>query len=138
MIRIAICCGGGFSSSALAQHLELEVRQQNLEDEIKFVFIPVHFLPQRQNEVDIAMVCPHSEWKVRENSRKGVYTIPVTIIPPRLYGLMKADAFIEDARDLLQLWNEGAQNMLTFPDEPRPLAVRRTCSHREWLKKQKG
>ena len=84
------------------------------------------------------MVCPHMEFKVREDSRKGVYRIPVTVIPPRLYGLMPASDFLDDAEDLLELWKAGGKNMMTFPDEPRPLAVKRTVSHRRWLKGEKA
>lgn len=134
MIRIAICCGGGFSSSALAAHLDKEVQEKNLSGRARFIFIPIGQLVKRQDEVDIAMVCPHMEFKVREDSRKGLYRIPVTIIPPRLYGLMPADDFMDDAEDILELWKQGGTNMMTFPDEPRPLAVRRTVSHRRWLK----
>ena len=134
MIRIAICCGGGFSSSALAAHLESEVREKNLADRAGFIFIPINELVRRQNEVDVAMVCPHMEFKVKEESRKGSYTIPVTIIPPGLYGLMPAMDFIDDAEDILELWKNGKKNMVVFGDEPRPLAVKRTVSHRRWLK----
>lgn len=131
MLRIAICCGGGFSSSALAAHLEKETKEKHLEDRASFIFIPIQHLLERMNEADIAMVCPHMEWKVREDADK--YTIPVTIIPPRLYGLMPARDFIEDAEELYDKWKHGAKNMVTFEDEPRPLAVRRTTSHRRWL-----
>ena len=30
-----------------------------------------------------------------------------------------------------------AKNMVTFPEEPRPLAVKRTISHRRWLNGEK-
>ena len=131
MIRIAICCGGGASSSALAAHMDAEVKKRNMQDSVKFIFIPIHRLLDRMDEADIAMVCPHAEYKVGQDAAK--YTIPVTVIPPRLYGLMPAMDYIEDAEDLLALWNEGAKNMVTFPEEPRPLAVKRTTSHRRWL-----
>ena len=36
MLKIAICCGGGFSSSALAAHMEKEVSHLHLEDQIQF------------------------------------------------------------------------------------------------------
>lgn len=134
MLRIAICCGGGFSSSALAAHLDKEVQDKNLGNRAKFIFIPIGHLVERQDEVDIAMVCPHMEWKVREDSKKGLYHIPVTIIPPRLYGLMPADDFMDDAEDLMELWKNGGKNMMHFPDEPRPLAAQRTVSHRRKLK----
>lgn len=135
MLKIAICCGGGFSSSALAAHLEKESEEKNLTERANFIFIPIVELLDRMDEVDIAMVCPHMEWKVRSDAPK--YTIPVSIIPPRLYGLMPAQSFIEDAEDLYALWKSGAKNMVTFPDEPRPLAVKRTISHRRALAGEK-
>ncbi len=138
MIRIAICCGGGFSSSALASHLEQEVREKNMQDRVTFIFIPIGKLVERQAEADVAMVCPHMEFKVKADSKAGLYHIPVTIIPPRLYGLMPASDFVDDAEDILELWNNGAVNMVTFPEEPRPLAVQRTVSHRRWLRGEKA
>lgn len=138
MIRIAICCGGGFSSSALAAHLEREVAAKNLQEKVSFVFIPIGQLVRRQDEADIAMVCPHMEFRVRQDSAAGNYHIPVAVIPPRLYGLMPVLDYIDDAEDLLELWKQGAKNMITFPDEPRPLAVQRTVSHRRWLKGEKA
>ena len=135
MLRIAICCGGGFSSSALATHLEKESEEKGLGERANFIFIPIAHLLDRMDEVDIAMVCPHMEFKVRQDAPK--YTIPVTIIPPRLYGLMPALDFIEDAEDIYELWKNGAKNMVTFPDEPRPLAVKRTLSHRRKLAGEK-
>lgn len=135
MLRIAICCGGGFSSSALATHLEKESEEKGLGERANFIFIPIDHLLDRMDEVDIAMVCPHMEFKVRQDAPK--YTIPVTIIPPRLYGLMPALDFIEDAEDIYDLWKNGAKNMVTFPDEPRPLAVKRTLSHRRKLAGEK-
>ena len=134
MIRIAICCGGGFSSSALAAHLEREVKKHQLEEKVSFIFVPINSLVKRKDEADIAMVCPHMEFKVRQESAAGNYHIPVTIIPPRLYGLMPVLDYIDDAEDLLELWKQGGKNMMTFPDEPRPLTVQRTVSHRRWLK----
>ena len=43
----------------------------------------------------------------------------------------------EDAEDIYDLWKNGAKNMVTFPEEPRPLAVKRTISHRRWLNGEK-
>lgn len=133
MLKIAICCGGGFSSSALALHMEKQVKENNLEDKVSFIFIPIAHLLDRMKEVDIAMVCPHMEYEVRKHAKD--FTIPVTIIPPRLYGLMNARDYIEDAEDLIEIWKQGTpDNYVKFPDEPRPLAVKRTVSHRRSLK----
>lgn len=128
MLKIGIVCGGGFSSSYLAQKLQKECEEKGFSDRASFIFIPELHLLDRQNEIDIAMVCPHMEWNV--NHIKEQFTIPVTIIPPRLYGLMPVRDFVEDAEDIMELWKKGKKNIVTFEDEPRPLAVKRVTSHR--------
>ena len=115
MIRIAIVCGGGFSSSALAAHLEKDVKAMHLKD--------------RQDEVDVALLCPHLQIFAKQNADK--FHIPVYIIPPRLYGLVPVDAFIEDAEDILALYQKDPHNPMLFDDEPQPLRVSRTVSHRK-------
>ena len=134
MLRIAICCGGGFSSSALASHLDHEIAEKHLEDQVSFIFIPGHQLEKRQDEVDIAMICPHLEYSMKQKAAKNLYHIPVSVIPPRLYGLMPARDFVEDAEDLIELWKAGAKNLVTFEDEPRPLQVKRMVSLRRSLR----
>lgn len=129
MLKIAIVCGGGFSSSALATHLEKDLKEKNLEDSVSFTFIPVSHLEERQDEVDIALLCPHLEWFSRQAASH--FHIPIYIIPPRLYGLMPVDAFIEDAQDILAMYKENPHNPMYFEDEPRPLKVMRTVSHRQ-------
>lgn len=40
MIRILLCCGGGFSSSAIATRMEKEIKEKNLEDKYNIEFLP--------------------------------------------------------------------------------------------------
>ncbi|MGM9941981.1 MAG: PTS sugar transporter subunit IIB [Bulleidia sp.] len=134
MIRIAIVCGGGFSSSALASHLEKDVQAKHLENEVHFDFIPASHIIDRQDEVDIALLCPHLEIFSKQQADR--FHIPISIIPPRLYGLMPVDAFIEDAQDLLALYKENPHNPIHFEDEPKPLRITRTTSHRQYLAKK--
>lgn len=131
MIKIAIVCGGGFSSSALAVHLEKELIEKGLKERAEFEFIPSVHLPDRQDEVDVAMLCPHLEWFAGQNKDK--FHIPTYIIPPKLYGLMPAEDFIEDAEDILAMYKENPHNPMAFPDDPKPLRIKRTVSHRKWL-----
>lgn len=128
MLKIAIVCGGGFSSSALASHLEKDVQAKHLENDIYFNFIPAAHIIERQNEVDIALLCPHLEIFAKQYATS--FHIPIYIIPPRLYGLMPVDAFIEDAQDILAMYRANPSNPMHFEDEPRPLRVMRTTSHR--------
>ena len=129
MLKIAIVCGGGFSSSALASHLEKDVQGKQLENEVHFTFIPAAHIVERQDEVDVALLCPHLEIFAKQYASS--FHIPIYIIPPRLYGLMPVDAFIEDAQDILAMYHNHPANPMHFEDEPRPLRVMRTTSHRK-------
>lgn len=148
MIRIAICCGGGFSSSTMAAHLNKQLKEKHLEDEVFLEFIPFASLygkqsafistaqHDRQDEVDVALLCPHLEYPAAEAAKNDLLHIPVFVLPMRMYGLVDIENFIEEAEDVLELWNNGAKNVITFPDEPRSMTAPRTISHRRWVAKQ--
>ncbi|MDO4796494.1 MAG: hypothetical protein Q4A01_00565 [Coriobacteriales bacterium] len=148
MIRIAICCGGGFSSSTMAAHLNKQLKEKGLEDEVFLEFIPFANLygaesafsagvqRDRQDEVDVALLCPHLEYPAATAAKEGKLRIPVFVLPMRMYGLVDIENFVEEAEDVLELWRNGAQNVVTFPDEPRSMTAPRVVSHRRWLAKQ--
>lgn len=149
MLRIAICCGGGFSSSTMAAHLNKQLKEKGLEDKVFLEFIPFGNLygggsvavmsgveTDRQNEVDVALLCPHLEYPAATAAKEGKLRIPVFVLPMRMYGLVDIENFIEEAEDVLELWKAGAQNVITFPDEPRSMTAPRTVSHRRWLAQQ--
>ena len=150
MIRIAICCGGGFSSSTMAAHLNKQLKEKGLEDEVFLEFIPfgnlygggeVAFssgvMTDRQDEVDVALLCPHLEYPAKTAVKEGKIRIPLFILPMRMYGRVDIENFVEEAEDVLELWNNGTPNVVTFPDEPRSMTAPRTVSHRRWLAQQK-
>ena len=146
MLRIAICCGGGFSSSTMAANLEKQVQAKGLQDEVSFQFIPFSGLwggsdaffsgkiNERQDEVDVALLCPHLEYQLRQNLDK--LRIPCFVLPMKLYGALPVDHLIEEAEDVLELWNGGMKNPILFPDEPRSMTAPRTMSHRRWVAAQ--
>lgn len=135
MIKIAICCGGGFSSSALAAHLEKGAEKDGLKERAEFIFIPFVHLLEREKEVDIAMLCPHLSWKADKEAPN--FHIPLYVIPPKLYGLMPVEDFIEDAEDILVMWEENPVNVMHFQDEPKALQITRMISHRKWKNGEK-
>ena len=148
MLRIAICCGGGFSSSTMAAHLNRQLEESKYKDEVFLEFIPFSGLwgeaaafhsgrmSERQDEVDVALCCPHLEFPAKDAAKQGKLRIPVFILPMRLYGRIDIDGVVEEAQDVLELWNNGAQNPITFPDEPRSMTATRDVSHRRWLAQQ--
>jgi PTS system cellobiose-specific IIB component len=90
----------------------------------------------RQDEVDVALLCPHLEYDAKRAADQGKLRIPVFVLPMRLYGLVDIENLIEDAEDVLELWKAGTPNVVTFPDEPRSVVAKRTVSHRRWLAQQ--
>lgn len=147
MLRIAICCGGGFSSSTMAAHLNNQLKEKGLDDEVYLEFIPFGALrdgptgafnvrTNRQEEVDVALLCPHLEFSAKRAADQGQLHIPVFVLPMRLYGLVDIENLIEEAEDVLELWKSGAPNPVVFPDELRSMTSMRTVSHRRWLAQQ--
>ena len=147
MLRIAICCGGGFSSSTMAEHLNKQLKEKGLEDEVFLEFIPFGALRDgntgpfntrvnRQTEVDVALLCPHLEYGAKRAAEAGQLSIPVFVLPMRLYGLVDIENLIEEAEDVMALYESGVTNPVVFPDEPRSMTAMRTVSHRRWLAQQ--
>ena len=148
MLRIAICCGGGFSSSTMAAHLNKQLAESEHKDDVTLEFIPFSGLwgesaafisgnnSQRQDNVDVALCCPHLEFPAKNATKEGKLRIPVFILPMRLYGQIDIENVIEEAEDVLALWNAGTPNPIVFPDEPRSMTATRNVSHRRWLAQQ--
>ena len=91
----------------------------------------------RQSEVDVALLCPHLEYPARDAVAKGKIRVPLFVLPMRMYGLVDIENLIEEAEDVIELYKNGADNVVTFPDEPRSMTAPRTISHRRWLAQQK-
>lgn len=133
MLRMVICCGGGMSSSVLSAHMKETIKKEGMEEKISVAYLPLTFLLKRQNQFDIAMLCPHLRYYAQEAVKKGV-TIPMYIIPSCIYGTMDIHALLEDAVDILKLYKETKQNPIHFPEESF-LETKRNISHRRWIKK---
>lgn len=130
MLKIAISCGEGFASGFLAKHLQEEVVKAGMEDVVSFERIPFWQLAERQNEVDIAMILPHIEWKVKES--KDTFNIPLYISPYKVAVKPSFMDFYEDAQDIIAMAN-GKGGLFAFPGEAKTAYVTRLVSHRTWV-----
>ena len=139
MLKIMITCGGGFSSSALVTHLNQETKEKGLQDRATFIFKPYDFggIGDKVSEVDIVMLCPHLAHQSKQLAAQYPDT-PFYVIPTRLYGLMAAEEFIEDAEDAIEGWKETGMNPFHFEGEQTAIRVMRTVSHRKWMAKKAG
>lgn len=71
--RIAVSCGEGFASGFLAGHLNIFAAQEGISDKVIFIRIPYMDLYEHQHEFDMAMILPHIEWKVKEDTKNMIF-----------------------------------------------------------------
>lgn len=134
MLRMVVCCGGGMSSSVLSQQFNNTIKEQHWEGKISVEYLPLIFLYKHQEKFDIAMVCPHSRYHAIDLVKSGKVSIPLYMIPARLYGSMKLVPLVEDAVDALKIYHDTGENPVHFPEESL-LETKRDTSHRRWIKK---
>jgi cellobiose-specific phosphotransferase system component IIB len=133
MLKIAICCGEGFSSGFLSRYLAKATLQEKLQDDVKFIFIPFYQLYERQDEVDIAMIMPHIEPHAKNDKRE--YHIPMYVIPYKVVIKPKVEDYLEDGLDIMEM-SGGKGGIYRFPEEELTQHVSRLESHRKWAAKQ--
>ena len=134
MLNIMVTCGGGFSSSALVTHLNKDAKEKNLD--VHYEYKPFDFggigKEGTVEGVDIVMLCPHLQHEAKKLAEMHP-EVPFYVIPTRLYGLMSAEDFMQDAEDAIIGWKETGMNPFFFEGERISIRVMRTVSHRKWL-----
>ena len=134
MLNIMITCGAGFSSSALVTQLNKDANEKNLD--VHYEYKPFDFggigTDGTVEGVDIVMLCPHLQHEAKKLAA-AYPNVPFYVIPTRLYGLMSAEDFMQDAEDAIAGWKETGLNPFTFEGEQVSIRVMRTVSHRKWL-----
>lgn len=136
MMKVMVMCLGGFSSSALVNHLNQEAKEKGLDTQVEFLFPRSgrnRFDPD--NMPDLVMLCPHMAMYAKQLVSAHP-DIPFYIIPTRLYGMMAAEELFEDAEDVMAGWKETGMNPFHFEGEAVAIRIKRSVSHRKWLKTQ--
>ena len=135
MIRILICCLGGFSSSAMVKKIKDEIIRDNLKDKLSVEFYPFSNAYKIIENFDIVMVCPHTRYDVQIFLKKhDDINILIYVLPPRMYGQMNAKELYIDAEDIIDGYKKDRMNPWHFQDEEDIMMVTRNCSHRNSLK----
>lgn len=133
MIKILICCLGGFSSSAMVTKVKNEVKEKELEDEIKIDFSPFGTVHEIIEDYDVVMVCPHIKYELPNFVKKYPnINVPLYILPPRMYGSMRVEELYQDAVDVVNGYKKSKKNPWNFPDEEDALRIRRSCSYKRY------
>ncbi|MBK1810253.1 PTS sugar transporter subunit IIB [Clostridium sp. YIM B02505] len=131
MIRILLCCLGGFSSSALAQKVEKEILENNMQNDFYIEFSPFQLAVKKVSEFDIIVCCPHLIADVKKIIKTLNPDIPIYILPPRMYGMMSFNELSLDAIDVIELYNMNRINPVYFPGEENTLRVTRHVAYRK-------
>lgn len=117
MIKIVICCGGGFSSSFMAKRIEKEIIELGYENDFETTFMPFGRFMKNPEGYDVAMLCPHLRYKATEWLANKELDFPVYMIPTQIYGLMTAETIIEDAQDIIEVFKKNHTNLAYFEGE---------------------
>lgn len=129
MIRILLCCGGGFSSSYVAERMKKEIFESHMENEVMIEFSPFSIALEKINEFDIMVCCPHLNVYVKQLCHETHIDIPIYVLPPRMYGKMEIQEIYQDAKDIISLFHEGSKNPVHFPGEENVLRITRVGAY---------
>lgn len=119
LVRVCICCGGGFSSSAMARHVEKEVADKGMEKKLKIYFSPFVLAPLLFDYFDVFMICPHLQYEAAPFVKKYGNIKPIYVLPSKMYGHLHVDDVYDDARDILYVWEKTGMNPFNFPGEDK-------------------
>lgn len=126
MIRMLICCAGGFSSSAMAEKAKKEIIEKHMEDKISIDFAPFSMAARELGDYDLMMVCPHQKYQIKRYNDEYVKDqIPIYLIPPRLYGTMAIEEVYQDAVEILEIFKKNPHNPCHFPGKESVLRIKR-------------
>lgn len=133
MIKILICCLGGFSSSAMVTKIKNEITDNNLENKVYVEFSPFGRASKVLTEFDVVMVCPHIRYEVANFVKDNPdLDKPIYVLQPKMYGHMTAMELYIDAKDILEGFKETKLNPWHFPGEESIINIKRGCSYRSW------
>ena len=130
MLKIFLCCGGGFSSSYLTQKMQQEIVNKGLSEEVSIDFYPFQIVSEIIDNYDIVLCCPHLNIYVKNYVKANDVHIPFYVLPPRMYGVMEFDELYAEAKDILDKYiQDPTNNPFVFPGEENNLRVTRNKAH---------
>ncbi|MBM6841257.1 PTS sugar transporter subunit IIB [[Clostridium] spiroforme] len=134
MIKILLCCGGGFSSSAIAVRMQKEIKERNLQDRYSITFLPFGLGLKRLDEFDVVILCPHLKVELDKAKKKMKIDKPMYLLPPKMYGLMKFEEIVVDVEDVIDMYQQNPTVPVHFPGEDNLLRITRGVAYRHFKK----
>jgi len=134
MIKILLCCGGGFSSSAIASRMQKEIIDKGYKDRYSIEFLPFTLGLKELDRFDVVILCPHLKVELDKAIKSMKIDKPMYLLPPKMYGLMKFEEIIVDVEDVIKMYNENPTVPVKFPDEDNLLRITRGVAYRHFKK----
>lgn len=132
-----LCCGGGFSSSAMVKRIQKEIQEKHMEQDVQIDFMPFMLSEKEADNYDIIVCCPHLARDVKAYNDKYIQNkVPIYVIPPLQYGVVSANDLYEDAQDVIAAFQQNPQNPFSFPGEENIYQCKRRKSWRKTAQKK--
>ena len=132
MIKVLICCGGGFSSSYMAKALQDDIISKGYQEKMTVDFSPFLESYQVKDNYDVVMCCPHLTLKVSEYLEKYGKNVPYYIFPSMMYGRMYVKDIYRDALDIIEGFKQTQMNPFFFPGEDGYFVSKRVHCYRHY------
>ncbi|MFR1449484.1 MAG: PTS sugar transporter subunit IIB [Beduini sp.] len=133
MIKILICCLGGFSSSTMSVKMSKEIDEKGYNDRVSINFLP--FATASRGELDaydVVMCCPHLKFDVSKFAKTHPNcSTPIYLLPPKMYGSMCVEDVYEDALDIIEGFKSHPIIPFHFEGEDNVMRIKRLCSYRK-------
>lgn len=129
MLRILLCCGGGFSSSYIVEKMKKEIIDNHLENDVMIEYSPFSIALEKINDFDIIVCCPHLNIYVKQLVEKTSLPIPIYMLPPKMYGRMEIKEIYKDALDIIEIFKKTNKNPVHFLNEDNVLKITRSKAY---------
>ena len=126
--NIDLLWGGGFSSSYVTTRMQKQIKENHLENQVQIDFSPFSLMHEVIDQYDVVMCCPHLLMDIKLHFKDT--GVPLYVLPPRMYGLMKLTEIVDDAKGVIDIYKQTKQNPVYFPGEENILRVTRINSYR--------
>jgi len=130
MIKILLCCAGGFSSSILSHRVATEILESDMQNDYYIDSSPFRLANEKMSEFDIVVCCPHLKFDMERMIRTVNPDKPFYLLTPRMYGLMCFKELSLDVIDALILYNKTKMNPVCFPGEEKTFKITRNVAYR--------
>lgn len=131
MVKILLCCGGGFSSSYIVERMKKDIVNNGLDNDVIIAYSPFTLSLEVIDQYDVMICCPHLNVYIKPFIKNNDISIPIYVLPPRMYGNMDIVEIYQDVVDVIDIYKKTKMNPVHFPGEDIVLKIKRNKSYKK-------